>query len=78
MNQKPLEFNVDGTIDPEQLEGYPQEVIDRLTSPEFREMAAERISEQLRQQYLDSRERTGRRESRRPIRYIHRLKGRQT
>jgi hypothetical protein len=68
---KQLVFNLDGTIDPSQLEGYPQEVIERLTSPEFIEQAREQISEDLRKKYLEGRERTGRRESRQPVRYIH-------
>lgn len=70
-DRKPLVFNLDGTIDPEQLAGYPQEVIDRLTSPEFIEHAREQISEDLHQKYLEGRERTGRRETRQQVRYIH-------
>ena len=42
-DQRQLIFNDDGTIDPEQLEGMPQEFIDRVTSPEFSQMAAQQI-----------------------------------
>jgi len=35
MNLSQLVFNDDGTIDPAQLEGLPEEVRARLTSPEF-------------------------------------------
>ena len=38
-----LTFNLDGTIDPEQLVGLPTEVIERVTSPEFQREAAVRI-----------------------------------
>ena len=41
-----LTFNLDGTIDPEQLIGLPQELIDRVTSPEFQKEAAARITGQ--------------------------------
>ena len=33
--ERTLTFNDDGTIDPEQLEGMPQDFIDRVKSPEF-------------------------------------------
>ena len=52
--QKPadlnLTFNLDGSIDPEQLTGLPQDVIDRLTSPEFQKEAAARIDAHRREQ----------------------------
>ena len=44
--QRALTFNEDGTIDPAQLEGMPQEFIDRVTSPEFQAEARRRIKEQ--------------------------------
>jgi hypothetical protein len=37
--QRSLTFNEDGSIDPAQLEGMPQDLIDRVTDPEFRERA---------------------------------------
>lgn len=43
-----LTFNLDGTIDPEQLVGLSQELIDRVTSPEFQKEAAERIASHRR------------------------------
>ena len=52
--QKPtdlnLTFNLDGSIDSEQLVGLPQDVIDRLTSPEFKKEAASRIDAHRREQ----------------------------
>ena len=33
--ERTLTFNDDGTIDPEQLEGMPEDFIDRVKSPEF-------------------------------------------
>ena len=39
-----LSFNMDGTIDPAQLEGLPQDFIDRVNSPEFIADAAKRIT----------------------------------
>ena len=45
-----LTFNLDGSIDPEQLVGLPQDVIDRLTSPEFQKEAAARIDAHRREQ----------------------------
>ena len=33
--QRTLTFNDDGTIDPAQLEGMPQEFIDKVTAPDF-------------------------------------------
>lgn len=41
--ERELVFNVNGTIDPVQLEGMPQEFIDRVTSPEFIRAARARI-----------------------------------
>jgi len=38
-HQKTITFNDDGSVDPAQLEGMPQDVIDRLTDPEFQERA---------------------------------------
>jgi len=37
-------FNLDGSIDPEQLVGLPPEVVERLTSPEFQKEAAAKIT----------------------------------
>lgn len=45
-----LTFNLDGTIDPEQLIGLPQELIDRVTSPEFQKEALARITAHRRTQ----------------------------
>jgi len=45
---KELIFNTDGTIDPAQLEGMPQEFIDRVTSPEFIAQARQNIRQQMR------------------------------
>jgi hypothetical protein len=60
-----LVFNLDGTISEEQLAEFPEEVRQRLTSPEF--VAKERIAEMVGSPY----ERTGRRESRRgPVRFM--------
>ena len=39
-----LTFNLDGTIDSEQLVGFPQEFIDRVTSPEFIAETAQKIA----------------------------------
>lgn len=41
-----LTFNLDGTIDPEQLVGFPQEFIDRVTSPDFIAETEKRIDAQ--------------------------------
>ena len=41
-----LTFNLDGTIDPEQLVGFPQEFIDRVNSPEFIAETYKRITAQ--------------------------------
>ena len=38
-----LTFNLDGTIDPEQLVGLPQELIDRVSDPAFQKEAEARI-----------------------------------
>jgi len=54
---KTITFNLDGTVDPEQLEGMPQEFIERVTTPEFQAQARKEI----RRQMLP---RTGRREMR--------------
>ena len=37
--QRSLTFNEDGSIDPAQLEGMPQDLIDRVTDPEFQARA---------------------------------------
>lgn len=41
-----LTFNLDGTIDPEQLVGFPQEFIDRVNDPEFIADTKKRIDAQ--------------------------------
>lgn len=41
-----LIFNDDGTLDPEQLEGLPDEMRARVTSPEFVAMARKQIAAQ--------------------------------
>ena len=46
--QKALTFNDDGTIDPAQLVGLPQELIDRVTDPEFIARAKEGIEREKR------------------------------
>ena len=38
-HQRTITFNDDGSVDLAQLEGMPQDVIDRLTDPEFQERA---------------------------------------
>jgi|GEM_PF-6935260 hypothetical protein len=38
-HQRSLTFNEDGSIDPAQLEGMPQDLIDRVTDPEFQARA---------------------------------------
>ena len=38
-----LTFNLDGSIDPALLVGLPQELVDRVTSPEFKKEAEARI-----------------------------------
>jgi len=43
-HQRTLTFNEDGSIDPAQLEGMPQDLIDRVTDPEFRERARQAIA----------------------------------
>ena len=43
--QRGLVFNEDGTIDPAQLAGMPQEFIDRVQSPEFIANAKRQIQE---------------------------------
>jgi hypothetical protein len=42
--QRSLTFNDDGSIDPEQLVGMPQELIDRVTDPEFQARARQYIA----------------------------------
>ncbi len=39
-----LTFNDDGSIDPAQLEGMPQELVDKVTDPEFQVRAREYIA----------------------------------
>ena len=41
--ERTLTFNLDGSIDPAQLDGMPQDFIDRVTSPEFQRKAAAQI-----------------------------------
>lgn len=72
--QRQLMFNDDGTIDPGQLEGLPQEFIDRITDPAFvetarKQIAAKRIAEHLARLPDDPkpRQQTGRREMRRKV-----------
>jgi hypothetical protein len=43
-HQRTLTFNDDGTIDPEQLVGMPQEMIDRCADPEFQARVREYIA----------------------------------
>lgn len=48
-----LTFNEDGTLNPEDLEGYSPEAIAEMTSPEFVERARQMIAEaKLRDQRL--------------------------
>jgi hypothetical protein len=62
---KELVFNLDGTIDPSQLEGMDAETVSRLTSPEFQSLAKSEIRAQR------GIVKTGRRESRQsPIRMM--------
>ena len=42
--QRSLTFNEDGSIDPAQLEGMPQDLIDRVTDPEFQARARQAIA----------------------------------
>jgi hypothetical protein len=51
--QRNLTFNLDGSIDPEQLVGMPQEIIDRVTSPEFQKEAAATIASHRRSQVAE-------------------------
>jgi hypothetical protein len=60
-----LVFNWDGTISKDQLAGVPQELIDRITSPEFVAQARESIRR------ARGIHKTGRRESRRPAVRFH-------
>ena len=46
-----LTFNEDGTIDREQLAGYPQELIDQVTDPDFQERARQMIALDIRRQH---------------------------
>jgi len=51
--QRALTFNEDGTIDAEQLVGLPQELVDRVTDPEFVARAKEGIErEKARQSFM--------------------------
>lgn len=51
--QKTLTFNEDGTVNPEDLAGYPQAFIDKVTSSEFIAQARHAIAQdKLRQQAL--------------------------
>jgi hypothetical protein len=51
--QRALTFNEDGTIDAEQLVGLPQELVDRVTDPEFVARAKEGIQrEKARQSFM--------------------------
>ena len=43
-HQRTLTFNEDGSIDPAQLEGMPQDLIDRVTDPEFQVRARQAIA----------------------------------
>jgi hypothetical protein len=61
-----LVFNRDGTLDEAQLAGLPEEVLARVTAPEFVERARRTIREQSR-----TYERTGRRESRLRPAFFH-------
>jgi hypothetical protein len=64
-----LVFEVDGTLPPETLATLPAELRERLTAPEFIEMARGRIAEQMSADR--GVHRTGRRESRiEPIRVL--------
>ena len=56
MNQeRTLTFNLDGSIDPAQLEGMPQDFIDRVTGPEFQRQAAAQIRAAMdRQRVVES------------------------
>ena len=69
-----LTFNDDGTLDPSQLEGLPQDFIDRVTAPEFvaqarKQIAAKRIADHLASLTAEPKPPapTGRRESRRMV-----------
>jgi hypothetical protein len=42
--ERQLTFNDDGTLDPSQLEGLPQDFIDRVTAPEFVAQARKQIA----------------------------------
>ena len=65
-----LTFNDDGTIDPEQLVGMPQELIDRVTDPEFQVRARQMIaSEKARVSFL-----AGARQIRDAAQQIHRAR----
>jgi hypothetical protein len=63
-----LVFNLDGTVSPDQLEGLPDELRERVTSPGFVAQARASIAEQRRAN--GEIEKTGRRESIRPIRFL--------
>jgi hypothetical protein len=69
--QRQLTFNDDGTLDAAQLEGLPQDFIDRVTAPEFvaqarKQIAAKRIADHLAS-LPPPKVKTGRRESRRSV-----------
>ena len=66
-----LTFNDDGTLDPSQLEGLPQDFIDRVTAPGFvaqarKQIAAKRIADHLASLPVAPQP-TGRRESKRMV-----------
>jgi hypothetical protein len=71
MPERQLTFNDDGTVDLAQLEGLPEEFIDRVTSPEFQAQARRQIAAQRIKDHLASLPpvpvKTGRRESRRRV-----------
>ena len=56
--ERTLTFRLDGTIDPAELEGMPEDFVTRVTSPEFVEQARMRIAldiqaNQRRQAFLE-------------------------
>ncbi len=64
-----LVFDWDGTISKEQLEGIPQELVDRVTTPEFVAMAKAAITKARRE--TRGVVKTGRRESKRRVVSFH-------
>lgn len=47
--ERNLTFRLDGTIDPAELEGMPEELVKRVTSPEFIEGARKAIAADIQQ-----------------------------